>query len=235
MRQPYQNPNAERAIFGACLIFQTKKRGPRLANCRIGSVSRQSCHRNKTAQFIGQIAFGDMQGTVLGQELPVLGGFAVFAIIEVMKLGIVETLVRPWNNSAKLTRHRAPQDLIEDKLGDSTNGPYPAHAMELKEVLSLPDAADGPFVDEIPGCKHGEEYRELYGNLLHCCDPGIFGFGGYLRGTSGADPSPDTQSLRFAVLRVTPDAGVIHFSVPTADLKQGRLDRVQYVWNDWDG
>jgi hypothetical protein len=185
--------------------------------------------------FIGQIAFDDMQGTVLGQELPAQGGFAVFAIAEVEQLGIVETLVRPWNNKAALSRHTAPHDLIEDKLGDSTNSPQPAHEIELKEVLSLPDAGDGPFAKEIPGCKYGEEHRELYGKLLDACHASILGFGGYLKGTSGADPSPDIQSLRFAVLRSTPDTGVMHFSVPAADLKNGRLARVQYVWNDWDG
>ncbi len=184
--------------------------------------------------FVGQIAFSDMQGTLLGLELPTEGGFAVFKITEVEKLGIHEALVRPWNNKARLKRHQAPQDLIDDKLGDSTNTPQPPHEITLEEVLSLPDASDGPYAKVIPDCGYREKYSDVYSMLRDACDSDVLGFGGYLRGTTGADPSPDTQSLRFAVMRVNPDAGVVHFSVPAADIKEGRLDRVQNVWCDWD-
>ncbi len=185
--------------------------------------------------FIGQFAFGDMQGTVLGQELPTQGGFAMFAITEVYKLGITETLVRPWNNKGAITRRKAPHDLVEDTLGGSCNAPSPPHAIELTEVLSLPWASTEPFSHEIPGCGYRQEFSELYDSLRYVSDAELRGFGGYLRGTTGDDPSPDIHSIRFAVLRVTPSAGVVHFAIPAADLKEGRLDRVQYVWNDWDG
>jgi hypothetical protein len=92
------------------------------------------------AAWLGQIAFSDLRETVLGQELPQTGGFAVFSITETWKLGIVETLVRPWNNKAPLTRRPVPPDLIADKLGDGTNAPHPAHDFELEDALSLPDA-----------------------------------------------------------------------------------------------
>lgn len=185
--------------------------------------------------FVGQIAFADMQGTLLGYELPAEGGFAVFKIHEVTHLGVCETLLRPWNNNAPLKRHKAPQDLIDDKLGDSTNAPQPPHEITLQEVLSLPDD-DGPYGKLMPDCGYGEKYHDTYSSLRDACDSDsrILGFGGYLRGTSGADPSPDAQSLRFAVLRLNSDVGIGHFSIPAADLKAGRLDRVKDVWNDWD-
>lgn len=186
------------------------------------------------AAFIGQFAFRDMRETVLGQELPPEGGFALFGITEVWKLGIVETMVRPWGNKAPLARCDAPPDVIEDKLGDGVNSSHPSNFITLEEGLSLPDATDGPFAREIPGCHYSEEYSELYRDLMDACGAGELGFGGYLQSTSGGDPSPDAGSLRLAVLRTNPDVGIVHFAIPAADLKQGRLDRVQYVWSDWD-
>ena len=95
--------------------------------------------------FVGQIAFSDMQATLLGRELPTDGGFAVFKITEPTHLGIHEALVRPWNNKVPLKRHQAPQELIEDKLGDSCNVPKPPHEITMKEELSLLYASDGPY------------------------------------------------------------------------------------------
>jgi hypothetical protein len=135
---------------------------------------------------------------------------------------------------------------MEDPLGDTTNRPKAPHAISADEDLSLPDASWGPFSEEIPGCKFKEEFYQLYAQLLGACqkDAGFNGqgipssnkegFGGYLRGTTGADPSPDTKALRFAVLPTNPDAGMVHFSIPSAGLKSGDLGSVQYVWCDWD-
>lgn len=186
------------------------------------------------AAFLGQIAFGDLRETVLGQELPSGGGFAVFAFTEVQNLGIVETLVRPWSREGTLRRRVAPPDLVEDRLGDSVNSPQPAHDIELEETLSLPDATDGLFAREIPGCAYGEPYHALYRGLMDACGSDVLGIGGHLCGTSGRDPSPDTSCLRLAVLRGTPEAGLLHFAIPAAALTVGRLDAVKYVWNDWD-
>jgi hypothetical protein len=86
----------------------------------------------------------------------------------------------------------------------------------------------------MPGCGHNEAYCDVYTALMDACEAGDLGFGGYLRGTSGSDPSPDTSFLRLAILPTNPDVGIVHFAIPAEDLKQGRLDRVQYVWNDWD-
>jgi hypothetical protein len=188
--------------------------------------------------FLGQIAFADMKGSILAEELPSTGGFAVFAIIEVDKLGIVEVLVRPWDNAAALTRRAAPADLAEDAYGQGVNAPQPFHVMDVREVLSLPDAKRGRFAAEIPGCGYDERHDRVYDLMRDACiagaDDGLMGFGGYLSATSGDDPSPDTSSLRFAVLRSSLDAGLVHLAIPAADLRAGRLDGVQYVWNDWD-
>ena len=184
--------------------------------------------------FLGQFSFQDLGETVFGQELPSSGGFSVFTITEVEELGIVETVIRPWDNAQSLTRREAPADVIEDKLGDQENAPAPPEEIEVTETLSLPDATDGPFANEFPKCQWGEPYHDLYSDLMELCSPHIMGFGGYLRGTSGADPSPNTNARRFAVLPTRPDTGTVHFSIPAGDLKAGRLDRVQYVWNDWD-
>lgn len=202
--------------------------------------ARAEIPQDKHCAFLAQIAFRDMQGTVLGRELPSTGGFAVFSITEATELGIVETLVRPWQCEGQLARRAAPTDLLEDRLGDGMNGPAPTHVMALREILSLPDSATGPFAQEIPGCGFNEPFDRVLSLLEDACwaaeegFDGVLAFGGYLRGTSGADPSPDAKSLRLAVFRVSPDAGLVHFAIPAEDLARGRLDRVQYVWNDWD-
>ena len=184
--------------------------------------------------FLGQFSFSDFEGTVLGQELPEVGGFSIFTITEVHEFGIVETVFRPWSNQVALTRREPPLDLVDDKLGDGANVTHAVHEVTLKEVLSLPDATDGPFKSIIPNCSWGEPYYDFYSELLELCEEGMLGFGGYLRGTSGGDPSPDVNAIRIAVLRTDPDAGIVYFSIPAEDLPTGRLDRVEYVWSDWD-
>lgn len=184
--------------------------------------------------FVGQFAFQDFKGTAFGQDIPEAGGFSIFAISEVNELGIVETLVKPWDNTKPLTRRATPPDLIEDKIGDAVNTPAPAHEIELTECLSLPDATSGPFASVIPNCGYGEPFSDLYYAVMDQCSDTGMGFGGYLRGTSGEDPSEDAQARRFAVLRTTPDVGIVHFSIPAGDLEKGELGRVRYVWNDWD-
>lgn len=184
--------------------------------------------------FVGQFAFEDFNGTAFGQDLPASGGFSVFAISEVNALGIVETLVKPWDNTKPLIRRAAPQDLIEDIIGDTVNTPAKAHEIELTECLSLPDATSGPYTSEIPNCGYGEPFSDLYYAVMDQCSNSGLGFGGYLRGTSGEDPSPDTNARRFAVLRTNPDVGIVHFSIPAGDLEKGELGSVRYVWNDWD-
>jgi len=184
--------------------------------------------------FLGQFSFKDFANTVFGQKLPKTGGFAIFTITEVHELGIVETLFLPWNNEVELVRVTPPSDLLEDKLGDTTNVPKAVHQIFLTEVLSLPDPEDGPFKGVIPNCSWNEPHGNFYCELVEACGENQLGFGGYLRGTSGSDPSPDVNSMRMAVLRTNPDVGVVHFSIPTKDLPEGRLDRVEYVWSDWD-
>ncbi|MEQ1809001.1 MAG: hypothetical protein ABL889_03675 [Terricaulis sp.] len=197
--------------------------------------------------FLAQVNFDEMRGTVLGGELPLSCGFAVFSITEVEKLGIRETLIRPWSTSRPLRRTDAPEDLLRDPLGDSTNKPQAAHSIVLTEDLSLPDASWGPFAEAIPGCGFGEEFHAVYRQLSSACqkDSGYdgagrswsnkYGFGGYLKATSGADPSPDMHAVRFAVLPADPDAGTVHFAISEADLRDGVVTRAQYVWSDWDG
>jgi uncharacterized protein (TIGR02996 family) len=187
---------------------------------------------NKHCAFVGQFSFQDFQQTILGQELPSNGGFSLFTYTE-SNLGVVETLLLPWNPNALLKRKNAPIDLIEDELGDQVNTPQVAHSIVLKEVLSLPDATAGVYAEIIPNCESGEDFYDYYYTLLSICGSGL-GFGGYLQGTSGEDPSPNTKSLRFAVLRVTPECGVVHLAIPSSDLKSGQLDHISYVWNDWD-
>lgn len=181
--------------------------------------------------FLGQISFQELRGTLLAEELPRDGGFSVFAFSEVYKLGITETVVRPWKNRASLERREPPADLLEDELGEGVNAPKPPHSIHLKERLSLPYLVDGPFAEEIRGCRHGEPFYELFGAVQNRC---VQGLGGYLTGTSGGDPSPNTRSLRLAVLATTPDAGLVHLAIPARDLVKGQLDRVKYVWNDFD-
>lgn len=184
--------------------------------------------------FLGQFSFEDFASTVLGQELPIQGGFSIFTVTEVHELGIIETLFLPWDNQLELVRYQAPSDLVEDKLGDGTNSPKGVHQVFLKEVLSLPDPTDGPFKKVIPNCSWNETYDDFYYEMMEACGENHLGFGGYLRGTTGGDPSPDVNSIRMAVLRTNPDCGVVHFSIPSEDLSTGELGNVKYVWSDWD-
>lgn len=183
--------------------------------------------------FIGQFSWSDFKDTLYGQDLPKRGGFAVFAYTDA-NYGIVETLTRPWDNTEPLSRPAAPSDLLDDEANDRVNAPAPAHAIELTECLSLPDATSEPFATEIPMCGLNEPFRDTYYCLMEICAGGGMGFGGYLCGTSGDDPSPDTASHRFAVFRTTPDGGIVHLSIPERDVETGILDNVKYVWNDWD-
>lgn len=184
--------------------------------------------------FIGQISFQDLLGTVLGQELPSSGGFSVFSITETENFGVVENVIRPFSNHDTLTRRAAPGDLAIDKLGNSINSPIPFYTIELKETLSLPDATCGPFSEEIHNCKSGDMFYDFYYDILTACSDSVLGLGGYLKCTGGCDPSPAVNFIRLAVLRTTPNAGMIHFAIPADDLKEGRLEPAQYVWNDWD-
>jgi len=185
--------------------------------------------------FVGQIAWKDLGETVLGQDLPNSGGVSVFAFTEVNELGIMETVIRPWAPEGPLERREIDSKYKDDPHGDGTNGPFPAHKIHLTEVLSLPDATDGPFTSVLPGFGWGEPGNDFYFALKDACGENYHGLGGYLAGTSGGDPSPSRDWLRLCVLRVNPDCGVLHFGVPAEDLSSGRLDRVRYVWMDWDG
>jgi hypothetical protein len=86
---------------------------------------------------------------------------------------------------------------------------------------------------EIPGCDFDESFEGVF-RAVEESSRTVLGIGGYLTGTSGGDPSPETSSLRLAMLRTTPDAGLVHFSIPEDDLKRGRLNRAKFIWNDWD-
>ena len=189
-------------------------------------------HQNHCA-FIGQFSWSDFKDSVYGQDLPKIGGVAVFAYIDINH-GIVETVTRLWDNQQPLSRRTAPLDLLNDEANDRVNAPMPVHAIELTECLSLPDATGGPFTADIPLCGWGEPFHDTYSCLIEMCGGGGLGFGGYLSGTSGEDPSLDTKSRCFAILRTTPDAGIVHFSIPENDIETGCLDNVKYVWNDWD-
>lgn len=207
---------------------------PKIAMASNWFDAREDLPQDKHCAFLGQFSFADFKRTILGQEMPKDGGFSIFSITEVNKLGITETVIIPWLNGSEISRREPPPDLLDDKLGDGANSPYPEHEVVLHERLSLPDATWGPFGQIIPNCGWGEPYHDFYSELLSICGENRLGFGGYLRHTSGEDPSPDTNAIRLAVLRATPDAGVVHFAIPSTDLQIGRLDRVEYVWNDWD-
>jgi len=214
--------------------LQVDQAWPRIAEASNVFSAREKLPLEDHCAFIEQFSFRDFKDTLFGQDLPANGGFSIFSITD-LNIGVVETLVRPWDNTQPLSRRAAPPELIADKIGEQVNSPSPPHEIELTECLSLPDASSGVFAAEIPLCGWGEAFYDAYPGLLEQCNGHVMGFGGYLKGTSGDDPSPDTDARRFAVLRTNPDAGLVHFSIPSDDVGQGRLGRVQYVWNDWDG
>jgi|GEM_PF-6309059 len=198
--------------------------------------------------FVGQFNYADFGGTVFGQSLPAQGGFGLFSITETDKLGVVEIVLRSWTEPAALSRREPPPALLEDKLGDSANLPKPVHRLIARETVSLPDL-DGP-VGQAMTADWSSDQRIFYEKLWYVCDEireafyeGLdsemdecvsLGLGGYLSATSGEDPSPNAESIRFAVLRTDPEYGVVHFAIPKTDVPTGNLERVEYVWNDWD-
>jgi len=197
--------------------------------------------------FVGQFNYAEFGGTVFGQSLPKRGGFSVFSICEAMEFGIVEIVLRSWPDASVLVRREAPK-LAEDTLGDSSNLPQPCHRIVAREILSLPDA-DGPMGQTVAGSWSSDQ-KIFYEDLWFICEDVrnafqqsldfemdetvSLGLGGYLTATSGEDPSPNADSLRFAVLRTNPDCNIAHFAIPQADFPSGNLERVAYVWNDWD-
>lgn len=207
---------------------------PRIAECSNWFSAKDQLPENQHCAFLGQFRFADLSATLLGRDLPSFGGFTIFSITETNSLGIHETIVRPWSPEKNLVRLDPPEDLLSDSLGDSCNRPNQAHTIILREAISIPDATSPPFGDLIPECKWSEQFGDLYSSLMVACKQETLGLGGYLWGTSGDDPSPDANHVRFAVLRVTPDAGIVHFAIPKEDINNGCLKRVQYVWSDWD-
>lgn len=185
--------------------------------------------------FVGQFAWANLKGTVFGEDLPEKGGLSIFGFTEVHNLGIMETVLRPWDPDSELERRSAPQPLLEDVYGEGTNSPQPPHMITVTDVLSLPDATDGPFHETLPGFSWNDKHYDLYTACREACGENSFGFGGYLSGTSGSDPSPATDWRRLAVLRIHPDCGVIHLALPKTDFKGGHLENARYVWMDWDG
>lgn len=173
--------------------------------------------------FLGQFFYKDFKGCLLSEELPKTGGFSVFTITEPIKLGIVETVLRPLEPGSALSRRVTPEALVSDPLGDGYNSPHDYHTIILKEFLSLPNFGNGAFNDFSFDEHHAAEW-----------DRNVTGLGGYLRGTSGQDPSPGRDHVRLAVLRTNPDVGIVHFAIPSEDLKKGELKNAEYVWNDWD-
>lgn len=208
---------------------------PTLSDCsdEIGGLGELP--QNYPCGFVGQFAWADFKGTVFGEDLPDKGGLLIFGFSEVHELGIMETVLRPWDPDAKLDRRLAPEPLLKDIYGNGMNSPQSPHRLTFTDVLSLPDARDGPFQDILPGFSWSDEYYELYEACHEACGENCFGFGGYLSGTSGSDPSPSSDWRRLAVLRINPEAGVLHFAIPKTDLKDGKLDNARYVWMDWDG
>lgn len=208
---------------------------PILSECSDAFGGFEGLLQDIPCSFVGQFAWRDLAPFVLGQDVPETGGVSVFAFTEVNELGIMESVTRVWDPEGPLRRRTVPDGYASDLHGDGANGPFPAHAVQFTEVLSLPDATDEPFASLLPGFGWGEPGNDLYYALQTACGENSHGLGGYLKGTSGGDPSPDTDWLRLCVLRVTPDCGVLHFGIPAADLPAGKLERVRYVWMDWDG
>lgn len=208
---------------------------PVIADCSDSFGGLAGLPQDFPCAFIGQIGWRDLGKTICGQDLPRHGGVSVFAFTEVNELGIMETVIRPWDTDGPLARRAPPDALNNDPHGEGANGPFQPHTIQITEVLSLPDPTDGPFEEILPGFKWGNPDNDLYFALREACGDNELGVGGYLAGTSGGDPSPGIDWRRLLVTRVTPDCGVIHLGIPSSDLTMGRLDAAQYVWMDWDG
>ena len=207
---------------------------PRISECSNWSDAKDELPQENHCAFLGQFNFAELAETLVGPELPSTGGFMVFSITDVVSLGIHETVVRRWDRETDLERREPPVDLLEDTIGDSCNSPKPPHTIILDEFISIPDASSKTFGELIPGCQWQEPHNDLFWGLKETCDTETLGLAGYLQSTSGDDPSPDKEHLRLAAVRVTPEAGIVHFGIPVEDLADGKLDRVQYVWSDWD-
>lgn len=158
----------------------------------------------------------------------------MFTNIETEGLGTFSICVRYFPGVGQLERFIPPSNLREDNL------PVVAREMLLTERLSLPDYAHSVWEAELGLDGFGEiGFKKIGFEIYRAASASLkgddqIGFFGYLPGTTGDDPTPDRDHVRFASLRISEDAGIAHLAIHKDDLKSLDLRSLKYVWLDWD-
>lgn len=202
---------------------------PTFSDCLTFTVGDWDFPGDDPCCFIGQINFSDIAGAVVANRLPSNGLLSFFANIETEEYGTFSICVKRTSLPTELVRKTPPTNTRADNL------PVTARKLMLTEQLSLPDYADSPWENQLGLDEFGDLVLRIYkkAGAAGCTDWHL-GFFGHLHGTTGGDPSPDCEHLRFASIRVSADAGIAHLAIRESDLGECRTETLKYVWLDWD-
>ncbi|MCF6275554.1 MAG: DUF1963 domain-containing protein [Robiginitomaculum sp.] len=181
--------------------------------------------------FIGQINLADLKGTLIEDDFPSRGLLSFFAHSETCNWGVISVKVIYTKNTQNLERRLPPAPIPKNH----DNMAFPPHKIYAREILTFPETHDSPWEEEFPHTGYSGKYYDSYEAMRTANKSGIVGMMGYPQATSGGDPSPDQNHVRFINIRVTPDAACLHLAISKDDLKAGKLEKIQYVWIDFDG
>ncbi len=105
----------------------------------------------------------------------------------------------------------------------------------MAEVLTIPDSYDGPWSHDV-ALEEGPLDSEDHRPALEESSGDRFGMFGYLRGTTGGDPTPSREWQRFFCVPVDAEAVIWHHvAIRTTDLAAHRFDDWRAVWVDMYG
>jgi hypothetical protein len=109
------------------------------------------------------------------------------------------------------------------------------HDLTVTETLSFPNADASPWSEDLPDEGWRGRFGKMYG-AIQSASTGTVGLLGYVWSpTAGDDPTPDRNHMRLACVRVSPNAGLVHWAISREDRAACDLEKAKYVWNDWDG
>ena len=202
---------------------------PTFSDCLTFTVGDWDFPGDDPCCFIGQLNLSDIAGAVVANRLPSSGLLSFFANIETEEYGTFSICVKRTSLPTELFRKTPPSNTRAD------NQPITVRRLTLTEQLSLPDYTDSPRETQLGLDEFGDLGFRMYKKACAAgCTDWHLGFFGHLHGTTGSDPSPDCEHLRFASIRVSADAGIAHLAIRESDLEECRTEALKYVWLDWD-
>jgi hypothetical protein len=223
------NPPIGRSFLFGYPDLPTGTAWPTFSDCLTFTVGDWEFPGDDPCRFIGQLNLSDIAGAVVADRLPSSGLLSFFANIETEEYGTFSICVKHTSLPTELFRAKPPSNTRADNL------PVTPRKLTLTEQLSLPDYADSPWENRLRIDEFGDLGVRIYKKACAAgCTDWHLGFFGHLHGTTGSDPSPDCEHLRFASIRVSADAGIAHLAIRESDLRECRTVALKYVWLDWD-